>query len=349
MKPRILVVEHDEHTRNNIAAILEAADYQCRKATNRSEVHVLFQSGEQFELVLKGITPAEESDTLIAEAKERLTDMPVVVITEMNDVSIALKAIRKGAYDYVLKPIDSEDLLGAIKRALENRRLRLENRRYQTELEGLVTARTEQLRQAVSTLERSYDITLEALGNALDLKQAEPEGHSKRVTAFAVAIARAMGLPADEIRVIARGAFLHDIGKMAIPDSVLLKPGPLDPEEIAIMREHCFRGYEILRRIPFLAEAAEIVHCHHENYDGTGYPRSLKGDAIPIGARITAIANTLDAITSDRPYRAARSVNVARDEIQRWSGRQFDPLVANTFLDMPEHIWDQLRSGIANR
>jgi putative nucleotidyltransferase with HDIG domain len=272
--------------------------------------------------------------------------MPVVMVTAMHDISIALNAIRNGAYDYLLKPFDREQLLATVRRALENRRLKLENRAYQTNLEALVTARTEQLRQAITTLERSYDITLEALGNALDLKDAETEGHSKRVTAFTIAIARAMGLSADQIRVIARGAFLHDIGKMAIPDAILRKPGALDPEEIAIMQEHCYRGYQILKRIPFLTEASEIVYAHQEKYDGTGYPRGLKGDQIPLGARIFSVADTLDAMTSDRPYRAKLPFEVARDEIQRWSGRQFDPQVVATFLQMPENIWDDLRKGI---
>jgi putative nucleotidyltransferase with HDIG domain len=272
--------------------------------------------------------------------------MPVVMVTAMHDISVALNAIRNGAYDYLLKPFDREQLLATVRRALENRRLKLENRAYQTNLEVLVTARTEQLRQAVSTLERSYDITLEALGNALDLKDAETEGHSKRVTAFTIAIARAMGLTSDQIRVIARGAFLHDIGKMAIPDAILRKPGALDPDEVAIMREHCFRGYQILRRIPFLSEAAEIVYAHQEKYDGTGYPRGLKGEEIPLGARIFSVADTLDAITSNRPYRAAQPLSAARDEIERWSGRQFDPQVVDTFLEMSEHIWDDLRKGI---
>jgi putative nucleotidyltransferase with HDIG domain len=268
------------------------------------------------------------------------------MVTAMHDISIALNSIRNGAYDYLLKPFDREQLLATVRRAMENRRLKLENRAYQTNLEALVTARTEQLRQAITTLERSYDITLEALGNALDLKDAETEGHSKRVTAFTIAMARAMGLSADQIRVIARGAFLHDIGKMAIPDAILRKPGALDQEEIAIMREHCYRGYQILRRIPFLSEAAEIVYSHQEKYDGSGYPRGLKGDQIPLGARIFSVADTLDAMTSNRPYRAAQPFSAARDEIQRWSGRQFDPQVVATFMQMPENIWDDLRKGI---
>jgi putative nucleotidyltransferase with HDIG domain len=305
------------------------------------------QSGEEFELMLSDMMmPVMDGEALLAATKERFPDIPVVMVTAMHDISIALNAIRNGAYDYLLKPFDREQLLATVRRALENRRLKLENRAYQTNLEALVTARTEQLRQAITTLEQSYDITLEALGNALDLKDAETEGHSKRVTAFTIAIARAMGLTAGQIRVIARGAFLHDIGKMAIPDAILRKPGALDPEEVAIMREHCYRGYQILKRIPFLSEAAEIVYSHQEKYDGTGYPRGLKGDEIPLGARIFSVADTLDAMTSDRPYRAKLPFSVAREEIQRWSGRQFDPLVVATFLQMPEHIWDDLRKSI---
>jgi putative nucleotidyltransferase with HDIG domain len=198
----------------------------------------------------------------------------------------------------------------------------------------------------MSNLERSYDITLEALGDALDLKDAETEGHSKRVTAFTIAIARAMGISKDQIAVIARGAFLHDIGKMAIPDAILRKPGALTPDEVLIMREHCYRGYQMLKKIPFLLEASEIVYSHQERWDGTGYPRGLRGEEIPLGSRMFSIADTLDAITSDRPYRPAQPFTAARDEIQRWSGRQFDPSVVKVFMEMPANIWDDLRKEI---
>jgi putative nucleotidyltransferase with HDIG domain len=272
--------------------------------------------------------------------------MPVIMVTAVHDISVALAAIRNGAYDYLLKPFEREQLLAMVRRALEQRRLKLENRAYQSNLESLVAARTEQLRQAMTDLERSYDITLEALGDALDLKDAETEGHSKRVTAFTIAVARAMGLSGEKIRVIARGAFLHDIGKMAIPDAILRKPGALTEGETEIMREHCFRGYQMLKKIPFLSEAAEIVYSHQERFDGTGYPRGLSGQDIPMGSRIFSIADTLDAITSDRPYRAAQSIQVAREEVERFSGRQFDPAVVRVFMEMPDTIWEDLRKEI---
>src|SRR5579885_3089680 len=311
------------------------------------EALAVLTSGEEFELMLSDLMMADlDGIGLLERTKEKYPDMPVVMVTAVHDISVALAAIRNGAYDYLLKPFEREQLLAMVRRALENRRLKLENRAYQTNLESLVANRTEQLRQAMTDLERSYDITLEALGDALDLKDAETEGHSKRVTAFTIAIARAMGLSSDQIRVIARGAFLHDIGKMAIPDAILRKPGALSPDEITIMREHCYRGYQMLKRIPFLTEAAEIVYSHQERFDGTGYPRGLKGEEIPLGARLFSVADTLDAITSDRPYRPAQSVTAAREEIERWSGRQFDPQVVNTFLAMPENIWGDLRKEI---
>ena len=234
-------------------------------------------------------------------------------------------------------------------RALEHRQALEESQNYQQNLEQVVRARTEMLRQAMEDLEHSYDVTLEALGDALDLKDSETEGHSKRVTAFTIALARAMGVGSDEIKVIARGAFLHDIGKMAIPDAILRKPGKLTMAEQALMREHCERGYHILRKIPFLSEAAEIVYSHQEHYDGGGYPRGMRGSAIPLGARIFAIADTLDAITSDRPYRKAQSFDAAREEILRCSGTQFDPTVVEVFLKVPNELWHELRSEITGQ
>jgi putative nucleotidyltransferase with HDIG domain len=169
------------------------------------------------------------------------------------------------------------------------------------------------------------------------------------VTAYTIALARAMGIAPAEIKVIARGAFLHDIGKMAIPDNILRKPGPLNRQEQEVMREHCTRGYHILRKIPFLSEAAEIVFAHQEHFDGSGYPSRLRGGEIPIGARIFAIADTLDAVTSDRPYRKARSFDVAREEILRCSGAQFDPSVVEVFLKIPNELWHELRSEITGQ
>ena len=344
---RILVVDDEDSIREIVSSMLASANYQCRQAASGLEALALLNSGEEFELMLSDLMMAGmDGIGLLEKTKERYPDMPVVMVTAVHDISVALTAIRNGAYDYLLKPFEREQLVNIVRRALENRRLKLENRKYQNNLESLVAQRTEQWRLALLNLEKSYDYTLEALGDALDMKDAETEGHSRRVTAYTIAIARAMGIPKEQIAVIARGAFLHDIGKMAIPDAILRKPGPLTAEEVSVMKEHSFRGYNMLKRIPFLQEAAEIVYSHQEKFDGSGYPRGLKGEEIPLGARIFSIADTLDAIRTDRPYRPGRSLAVAKKEIEVWAGRQFDPKIVEVFLAMPENIWEDLRKEI---
>jgi putative nucleotidyltransferase with HDIG domain len=347
MADRILVVDDEEAIREIVASMLTTAGYRCKHAGSGIEALAVLTSGEEFELMLSDLMMADlDGIGLLERTKEKYPDMPVVMVTAVHDISVALAAIRNGAYDYLLKPFEREQLLNTVSRALENRRLKMENRTYQTNLESLVEARTNQLQLAMANLERSYDITLETLGDALDLKDRETEGHSKRVTAFTIAIARAMGLPREQINIIARGAFLHDIGKIAIPDNILKKPGKLEPNEMIVMKEHAYHGYQIVKKIPFLAEAAEIVYSHQEWFNGSGYPRGLKGEQIPLGARIFSVADTLDAITTDRVYRPAQSLRAARAEIEKWSGRQFDPEVVKVFLDMPENIWDDLRREI---
>jgi putative nucleotidyltransferase with HDIG domain len=346
----ILVVDDETAVRDTVCSILTQAGYECLPVSSGRDALSILRSNEDISIVLSDlIMEGMDGLTMLSRMKQEHPEIPVVMVTAVHDISVALAAIRNGAYDYLLKPFEKEQLLVMVRRALETRRLRLENLAYQTKLESLVSARTEMLRKALADLERSYDITLEALGDALDLKDAETEGHSKRVTAFTIAIARALELPQERVRVIARGAFLHDIGKMAIPDAILRKPGRLSAEEQAIMREHSYLGYQILRKIPFLQEAADIVYSHQERYDGSGYPRGLRGDQIPLGARIFAIADTFDAMTSDRPYRAAQSIASGRREVERHAGKQFDPEIVKVFLSIAEHIWQELRAEIESQ
>lgn len=346
---QILVVDDEAHVRSMIGATLERQGYDVQlAASGRQAMEALGRNS--FDLVLTDIVMRDGNGiTLLEQMHAQQPHLPVVMVTAIHDISVAIDSMRRGAYDYLLKPFDRERLVSTVERALEHRHALEENRNYQQSLEQVVRARTEMLRQAMEELEHSYDVTLEALGDALDLKDSETEGHSKRVTAYTIALARAMGISPAEIKVIARGAFLHDIGKMAIPDDILRKPGKLLPEEQDVMREHCARGYHMLRKIPFLREAAEIVFSHQEHYNGSGYPSSLRGNEIPIGARIFAIADTLDAITSDRPYRKAQSFDAAREEILRYSGAQFDPRVVEVFLKIPNELWHELRSEITGQ
>jgi putative nucleotidyltransferase with HDIG domain len=360
---QILIVDDEEAVRSAVQTALASVGYHVGQASSVSEAIGLLESRNGWSLILTDlIMPGKNGLALLEHVRKRFPLVPVVMVTGIHDISVALEAIRQGAYDYLPKPYQREQLFAVVQRALQKRQLELENISYRTRLEDLVKIRTEMLNdtmadlkraledreRAITELERSYDITLEALGNALDLKDAETEGHSKRVTAFTMALARAMELPDERRKIIGRGAFLHDIGKMAIPDAILRKPGRLTAEEQAIMREHCLLGYQMLRKIPFLYEPAEIVYSHQEHFDGSGYPRGLRGDQIPLGARIFSIADTFDAITSDRPYRAAQSMSSARREIEKHSGTQFDPKIVQVFLSIPENFWTQLRDQIDN-
>jgi putative nucleotidyltransferase with HDIG domain len=346
---RILVVDDEEPVRVMIGATLERQGHEVQFASSGREALAALEQSV-FDLVLTDIVMKDGNGIVLLERiRSQQPQIPVVMVTAIHDIGVAIESMRRGAYDYLLKPFERHHLITTVQRALDHRQTLEESHSYQQSLEQVVQARTEMLRQAVEDLEHSYDVTLEALGDALDLKDSETEGHSKRVTAYTIALARAMGVDPATIKVVARGAFLHDIGKMAIPDEILRKPGPLNPEEQELMHEHCARGYHILRKIPFLAASAEIVYTHQEHHDGSGYPNGLRGDQIPIGARIFSVADTLDAITSDRPYRKARSFDAAREEILACSGTQFDPAVIEVFLKIPNELWQELRSEISGQ
>lgn len=346
---RVLVVDDELHVRSMMSSTLERHGYAVKMVSSGREALAVIEK-ESYDLILTDIVMQDVNGIALLESVHgQHPNLPVVMVTAIHDISVAIDAMRRGAYDYLLKPFEREHLINTVERALEHRQVLEDSQNYQQSLEHMVRARTDMLRHAMEDLEHSYDVTLEALGDALDLKDSETEGHSKRVTAYTIALARAMGIAPAEIKIIARGAFLHDIGKMAIPDEILRKPGSLTAEEQAVMREHCARGYHMLRKIPFLAGAAEIVFCHQEHYDGTGYPSGLRGREIPVGARIFAVADTLDAITSDRPYRKARSFDAAREEILRCSGTQFDPAVVEVFLKIPNELWQELRAEISGQ
>jgi putative nucleotidyltransferase with HDIG domain len=224
-----------------------------------------------------------------------------------------------------------------------------ENAEFTKALMNEVQKKTAELTDALDLLTQAYDDTLEVLGSALDLKDTESAGHSQRVTAYTISIAKNVPVPLPYLVVLARAAFLHDIGKMAIPDKILRKPGPLDDAEKVIMRTHCEIGYNMLTRIPFLRDAADIVLAHHEFFDGTGYPRGLRGEQIPLGARIISIANALDAMLSDCHYRRyALPMSQAREEIRRCAGTQFDPKIVEVFLSIPENQWIKLRENLGS-
>jgi putative nucleotidyltransferase with HDIG domain len=345
---RILIVDDEESVRTIVATLLERSGYTATITPGAEEALARLQQDPNYDLILSDVMmPGIDGLTLLDQITSDHPGTPVVMLSAVTDVNIVATAFRRGAIDYLVKPFERSELESIVSRAIEQGRLRKQNATYLHNLESIASARTGRLRSTMQDLERSYDITLEAMGDALDLRDEETEGHSRRVTAYTIALAQAIGLESEELRTIARGAFLHDIGKIATPDSILLKPGKLSDEEMVIMKEHCVRGYEIVRKIPFLREAAEIVYAHQERFDGTGYPRGLRGNAIPLGARIFAIADTLDAMTSDRPYRKGTTFAAASIEIARCAGKQFDPRIVDVFLKLPEQTWPELRAETA--
>jgi response regulator RpfG family c-di-GMP phosphodiesterase len=323
-----------------------ACDPRRCSSSKTSRQHALGDP-PSFDLVLSEVMTSDPDGLLLLD-RIRTSDptLPVVILGEANDAHTAVSASRRGATDYLLKPSAVGQLQSAVERALNQARLRRQDAAYKKNLEQMVAARTWRLQTTLQDLEKIHNLVLEAMGDALHLRDTETQGHSQRVPAYTIALGHAMGLHLDTLRTIGRGAFLHEIGKIATPDSILLKPGKLDRDEVRVMR-HCSQGYQIVSKIPFLKEASEIVYAHQEHFDGSGYPRGLKGDQIPLGARIFAVADTLDAITSHRPSRKGAPLATANQEIARCSGQRFDPSIVRVFLGLPSKLWSDLRTEVS--
>jgi len=279
----------------------------------------------------------------LAAAKRVAPGALRVLITAHHDFDMAVDAFEVGIFRLIPKPWKRELLLGTLTEAVESVRLARENER----LNRLVTLQAEELIALNTSLDRKLarrtEQVIGSLITCLDYRDEETMAHSKRVSLMTREIALRMGIPEPELTDIEWGAMLHDIGKIGVPDRILLKPAKLTPEEWTIMRRHAAIGFSMLSRIDFLATAAKVVGDHHERFDGTGYPHGKVGQDIYIGARIFAVADTFDAITSDRPYRRAQSDEAAREEILRVSGTQLDPRCVRAFADVEPETWARIR------
>jgi response regulator RpfG family c-di-GMP phosphodiesterase len=331
---RILIVDDDASVRDVISVLLQEEGYECRTAAGAEEA-LEVAAQEAPPLVISDMKmPGRDGIWLLEAFRERFPETAVVMLTGYGDTEAAVDCLRRGAVDYLLKPPKLTDLIRAIERALAKRRIELARKRYQKKLERKVRDRTAELRSAFKDIANTYQNTLLALVAALDAREHETSDHSQRVVKYTVAIAERLSMQGVDLEELGRGALLHDVGKIGVPDAVLLKPGKLTPEEWGEMRKHPDIGYQMIQSIPFLATPATIVLSHQERFDGGGYPRKLRGEEIHIGARIFAVADTLDAMTSDRPYRKATSFENAMAEIQRCAGSQFDPEVVRAFADI---------------
>ena len=336
---RVLIVDDDPALRKILSVMLTVSAFLCRTAASGGEALCLLER-HPFDVVISDLRmPGITGMDLLIAVRQSYPHLAFLMVTGEDETRVGVRAMQLGADDYLLKPFDADVVLGSLHRALQKKKLEREVMEYRLRLEEMVSERTQQLQTALRQTERSYEDTLEALGAAIDLRDSPTAGHSRRVFLYSMELAKSIGHLDHQLRSIAMGAWLHDIGKLAIPDRVLLKPGPLTDAEWQIMRRHARLGYELVKSISFLAGASEIVLTHHERFDGSGYPQGLRGEEIPFGARIFAVADTLDAMTSDRPYRAALPLQAARDVIERGSGTLFDPLVAAAFLRVPNETW----------
>ena len=348
----ILIVDDEESIRGLLSACLDPA-YRCSTAGSAEEATRVLESGS-FDLVLSDITmPGTSGLEFCSYVQKAFPRTVVVMISAMTEIQYAIGAMREGAFDYMTKPFDLARVRVAVDRALRYQQALVDKHNYEQELEQRVRIRTAELHSAnedlnflLDMLYRNYRATLRGLARTLEARDIETRGHSDRVVAYSMALGRKMGLSSNDLLSLEQGALLHDIGKIGVPDAVLLKPGSLTTEEWVKMREHVGHGLRIIKGVEFLRGARFVIGQHHEKYDGSGYPNRLRGDAIHVHARIFAVADAFDAIRSDRPYRAAQSYEKACEELNSNAGSHFDPKVVGTFMTIANDEWEEIRRSV---
>ena len=322
---RILIVDDEEVIRRLLRQKLSSEGYQCQEAGNAAQALDELRSKPVALVILDIKMPGKLGIELLPELRASYPDTAVIMATAITDTSTAIQCMKQGAYDYLTKPFNLDEVVLNVNRALEKRRLVLENRAYQQHLEEMVEKQAKKIRAAFLN-------AITALAYALEAKDKYTSGHSQRVTKISVAIVKKLGMPQGSINEIRLAGLIHDIGKIGVRESVLNKPAKLTDDEFKHIKSHCEVGEHILTPIVEDEEILKMVRHHHERYDGTGYPDRLKGEQIPLGARILAVADTYDAMTSERPYREAMIDETAYAEIERCKGTQFDPEVTDVFL-----------------
>jgi response regulator RpfG family c-di-GMP phosphodiesterase len=345
---RLLVVDDEAPILHALQRTFEAAGYEvCACADPAEALDRLREKPYQVlsaDYMMPGMTGAE----FLAQARLLQPETVRILLTAAHDFSAAVDAINNGEIFRILaKPWNRVELLGTVRQAFDTYALREKNR----QLTAIVQSQNAELASLNKGLERLVEQRttnlLDGMVAVLDYRDTETQWHSRRVSRFTRRIAEQLGIrDAHELRTIEMGALLHDIGKIGVRDAVLLKPGPLDQDEWVEMREHPRLGWALLQRIEFLRDASVIVLQHQERYDGRGYPAGLRGEQIVIGARLFAVADTYDAITSDRPYRKAQSHDAAIAEMRRVSGTQLDPAAVGAFCGLPEDEWVGIRRDV---
>lgn len=324
MASTILIVDDEYYGRETLQSVLEGEGYNLVMAENGMQAIEKAKAYQPdvilLDVMMPGMTGYEVCERIRSDPQ--VAEIPIIILTALDDRDSLLTGLKSGADDFISKPFDRFELRA---RLIGITRLN----RYQK----LVDER-EKLQKAHQHLLDAYDATIAGWSHAMDLRDRETEGHSQRVTELTLKLASAFGCDEETLAHIRYGALLHDMGKLGIPDSILQKPDPLNPEEWVIMRKHPQLAYEMLYPVEYLRPALDIPYCHHEKWDGTGYPRGLKGQEIPLAARLFAIVDVWDAITSNRPYRPAYTIEQALAHIREQSGKHFDPQVVDVFFKL---------------
>jgi putative two-component system response regulator len=347
----ILIVDDEPWITEVIADQLSNEGFQTETTNHSSEVMDRLEATPHDLVILDIYMPEVDGLTLLKQIQQRHPFLGVLMLTGVSDADTAVMAMHSGAADYIVKPFHPPQLSMRVERALERSRLLLERAHSRELLEQRVEEQTrklqrqsKQLSQMLDRLFVTYRATLKALEATLDVRDHSAPGHCRRVSKLAVQLASRMGFQGNDLVVIEYGALLHDIGKLGIEDSILMKPGPLTEEEWGTMRKHPEIGCQIVGHIDFLQDALPIIRYHHERYDGTGYPDGLKGEEIPILARIFSVADAYDALTSQRPYNAVNNSRQALEALRAGKGTHFDPHVVDAFADMIEEQIALLKS-----
>jgi diguanylate cyclase (GGDEF)-like protein/putative nucleotidyltransferase with HDIG domain len=332
---RILVVDDEPSILEVLTGMLGNAGYAVdAENTAQGAFRRLEQNIGVYDVVVTDLQLPDVDGLQVLDRVRTVDPLAItIVLTGNASKDTAVASLRHGAFEFIEKPLRKDELLMVVERAREHRRLRVENDRYRMRLEDMVRQKSAELSDAMERIKQSNEFTLQALAGLLDAREQATGKHCLRVRDLTIAVGKRMDMAENELTVIGQGALLHDIGKIAVPDAILLKPGTLTEAEWKIMRTHPEVGYNILRISPYMQEVAELVYAHQEKYDGTGYPRGLKGEAIPVGARLFAVIDAYDAMRSHRPYRRAMTSVRAKAELSRGSGTQFDPEVVAAFLD----------------
>ena len=332
LEDRILIVDDEEVICSILARRLTREGYACVTANDGREALRYFYK-HPFSLIISDIKmPEMDGIELLKRVKAANPNMMVIMVTAFPDIDLAVEAMRLGAYDFIIKPADLDLVILSVKKALEKKRLEEEVTAYRSHLERLVEERTAKLQQAYRILKKAHLDSVKVLAEAIDAKDPYTRGHSDRVTKMSLKVAFQFGFTEDRLESLEYGALLHDIGKIGIKDEVLQKPGALNSEEYQYIQEHPLIGEKIVEGLDFFKDKIPIIRHHHEHFDGSGYPDGLVGEAIPLEARIIAVPDAFDAMTSARPHREMMPLQDVLMELEKCKGTQFDPGVLEIFM-----------------